>query len=443
MKDCKDGRVIDIERTTLFESAQRGDVEVVKKLLDEYHDVVESYGDGESCYFVNMRESVFGRTALHAATIKGHSDVVKVLLECPTIDVNLVDAAKRTALHMAVGNGRADIVRLLLYACGIHVNAVDGFVRTPLFEAVRDNKVEIAAILLADQRVNAGAWFLAKTPLHKAIDNCNFEMVETLLSSNAGVYVVNERDEKYGMTPLYVAASRGFHDIVQRLLSLENIDVNAWSRMAFTPLHAAARGNHVHTLRALLERDDILVNTCAVNRLNPVSHANSNGSEATVNILLNDARVELNLSDVDMLSLEQLWNAPIRSVSAERMRTYIREHVFMFDEVSTDHMLFGCAKRGELELLREVLRVSNADASGIDYDGRTILHYAVLRDDVQMVRFIVDHLLALDLFVEDKEGATALNIAVRLGHTDMVYMIRRASHTMIDDENLEGAVPMR
>ncbi len=62
---------------------------------------------------VNWRNSG-GKTALHAACIYNHPDVVKVLTQQDGIDVNVQNTNKNTPLHMACYKGYLKCVQLLM-----------------------------------------------------------------------------------------------------------------------------------------------------------------------------------------------------------------------------------------------------------------------------------------------------------------------------------------
>ena len=68
-------------------------------------------------------ETIGGWTAIMTASWEGHTEIVKLLLERPEIDVNLKDEEwDRTALMLASLNCRTEIVRVLLERPEIRVN---------------------------------------------------------------------------------------------------------------------------------------------------------------------------------------------------------------------------------------------------------------------------------------------------------------------------------
>ena len=87
-----------------------------------------------------------GTTSLFIASDNGHTDVVRVLVSLPGIDINKADNGGWTPLRAASRSGHTDVVRVLVSLPGIDINKADNYGRTPLGVA---NKEEIKAILRA------------------------------------------------------------------------------------------------------------------------------------------------------------------------------------------------------------------------------------------------------------------------------------------------------
>ena len=89
-----------------------------------------------------------GETALQAAVIEGHADIVKLLIKHDA-NVNAAsDTGSVTPLHYAAGNGHADIVKLLIDH-GADINVKDGGGYTPLRRADFADHPEVAKLLKA------------------------------------------------------------------------------------------------------------------------------------------------------------------------------------------------------------------------------------------------------------------------------------------------------
>ena len=77
-----------------------------------------------------------GKTPLHVAAQYGYTDMVKLLIEKQGVELNLRDEDGRTPLHTAAGNQYPDTVKLLVEAQGIELNLRDNYGHTPLSSAL-------------------------------------------------------------------------------------------------------------------------------------------------------------------------------------------------------------------------------------------------------------------------------------------------------------------
>ena len=78
-------------------------------------------------------------------------------------------------------------------------------------------------------------------PIHDAARSGDVKTVETLLKEHPDL--VSSKEEKYGQTPLHIAAFNNRVDVVKILIA-NKADVNAQANNGATPLHlAAAKGN--------------------------------------------------------------------------------------------------------------------------------------------------------------------------------------------------------
>eukprot|EP00903_Cladosiphon_okamuranus_P011803 g11091.t1 len=203
-----------ISETPLILGAQNASVEVVAALLEE---------EGTDIAAVN----VDGCTALVIATMLNKTAVVKVLVAAHVARGLRVDhrtANGFSALHWAVVRGNADTT----------IDLVDAGA------AVNTGRTERRQAL----------WRL---PIHKCAEYGSTACLQVLLKAGADPLV----EDKLGMTPMHIAAGKGFLEILQILAAggehTAAVSVNVVSKAnGKTPLHYAVESLQLEAARFIL-----------------------------------------------------------------------------------------------------------------------------------------------------------------------------------------------
>ena len=234
---------------SLLHAARLGHIDIVRVLVNEV------------TIDINARDSR-GQTALSLAAEAGNMDVVSFLLEVDGVDPNTVDTVfRRTPLSWAAAGGHVGIVRLLVMTFGVDVNARDSYGRTPLWRAASAGHVEVMRVLLRVPHIEPDAKDrYSRTPLSLAAAGGHNEIV-LLLAGMPGVDV-NSKEPDSGYTPLSRAAALGRLEVVKSLLSIQEIQVNEPDNLSQTPLSKAAENGHADTMSMLAQIEG--VNTACV-----------------------------------------------------------------------------------------------------------------------------------------------------------------------------------
>lgn len=192
----------------------------------------------EACEDVNCVEPG-GCAALHLAADLGHTACLKVLLDATDADADVRTREKRaTALHLACDGGYTECVGALL-ARGADPSLRNTRGQTPLHLAARAQSIESVEMLLATGKVDVDAMDDdSRTPLHAALgkDLHAFDMVELLIGYGADV----NREDKYGYTPLHVAALNEMSQCVETLL-FHGADVTTKTKGGASALNIVVR----------------------------------------------------------------------------------------------------------------------------------------------------------------------------------------------------------
>ncbi len=212
----------------LHDAAKSGDLEALSKLLSS----------GEDVNAVDKN----GATALHAAVMHGHGEVVDALLKADGIVVDKPDNSKLTALYRAAMAEKAGAVRALIKA-GASPHASKNGV-TILVQMLKRPAGPVLEALLAGGALPPSGGTRGLTPLHHACEHDEPGTVEALLRAGA----LPGHCWNGGLrSPLMIACARGkLNAVRQLLLKLSKRQVNmrdSKEKGAQTALTYALRNN--------------------------------------------------------------------------------------------------------------------------------------------------------------------------------------------------------
>lgn len=252
-----------------------------------------------------------------------------------------------------------------------------------LHEAIKRDDLDIFELLLA--RGAALKTYYRDTPLHLAARYGSVDVVKILLDRGADP---SARDYA-GYTPLHEAAMSGRSEIVSMLLD-SGSDLNSKSDdIVQTPLHMAVRNEVIETTIVLLKHGASLsAMNCA--KETPIHLAARYGSADILDKLLNYVE---EACDLDSRS----WNGDTALHMAIRENSLAK--VAMLLEKGAD------------------LLVTNAY-------GRTPIHNAAKYSTPEILDMLLGYVKqTCDLDLHDKDGNTALHLAIKVGNHDNAKML--------------------
>ncbi len=130
---------------SIVDAAEEGDLKSVQSMLSEGHDV-------------NTR-GFFKVTPLMYAVTGGHADIVRLLLQQPTLDPNMMNSGGTTALMAAARQGNVEILRLLLADERTDANFVGKWGGTAMINAAGYGKTEAVKELLKVKGIRLDATY--------------------------------------------------------------------------------------------------------------------------------------------------------------------------------------------------------------------------------------------------------------------------------------------
>jgi len=330
-----------------------------------------------------------GFTALFITSEKGHSEVVRLLLQWvspkdPTVraDVNLATEKNATPLYIACEKGQTEVVRLLLGHADIDVNRCFDRDFAPFFVACECGHVDIVKLVLKDGRADFNKpQYQGATPFFMACQQGHVEVVR-LLRDNPQIDLNRCRDT--GATPLYIACEFDHPEVVKELLQSPKLDLNKQRNGGFTPLFRSCEKGRLAIVKLLLADERINVNLASDKGATPLYVACQEGRAEVVRELLAHPSVDKNKC---------------------------------FDTTFTP--FFVACESGHLAIVELMLQDPDIDVNKPQYQGATPFFMACQKGHLKVVKCLLQS-SRIDFNMPRDTGATPLYIACEFNHPEIV-----------------------
>ncbi|KAI9887960.1 MAG: hypothetical protein M1823_000217 [Watsoniomyces obsoletus] len=351
--------------------------------------------------------------ALTHAAVRGHADIVRLLLHNGARSILPESAEANATLGVAVRLGHENVVSVLLES-GVRAERRQNKEVNALHHAVRYRQQGVAQLLLKAGADPAVADEEFRTALHCAVRTKDERMVQVLLDGGADPEAVAGSPLKKGYTPLYAAVEAESAELVQLLLN-HGANPNATSfPSGFTPLHSAARRKHFPIVKMLLERGadaEIKISSGST----PLHLASEVGSEAIARQLLL-AGADINARDTEGqtplgIALKLNKEAVARLLLTHELDVQGSGGVWK----TPLHWAASCGNEEMVQTLLE--RGALVDSSG-GQGTFTPLHDAAVNGHERVVRLLMQHGANPRLPIPDT--GTALEEAAAMGYEGVV-----------------------
>ena len=345
--------------------------------------------------------NVFPFLPIVLACFKGHTDIVKLLLDnnCHVIDNN----GFSPALYCACKGGYVDVVDLLLRnKCNIN-QCLTRTNKSLLIVACDRNQEAVAKMLLSYEACDVNITDCDnRNALHYACENGQADVVKLLLSYEACDVNITDCDNR---NALHYACKNGQADVVKLLLSYEACDVNSIDHYKRNALHYACENGQADVVELLLRRH------CNVN-LNdrwmktPLFIACESGHVDIVKMLINQDNCMIDVLDVD-------GNGLLHATCG--ISCY--EGKFLINYARSSRL--NATKNEYGEIIRLLLGKS-CDVNVLNSKGQPVLHAACAFGDTEIVDIMLNN---SNVNQCDKEQQTPLFIACKVGYIDIVKLL--------------------
>ncbi|XP_065346583.1 serine/threonine-protein phosphatase 6 regulatory ankyrin repeat subunit B-like [Cloeon dipterum] len=405
-----------------------------------------------------------GNSAINCACVKRMWDFVEILLT-KDVDIRIKNANGENLLHLAAESGNSDLVQKLIER-GINPTLKDNLGKNTLhyalqhFDIVKHLDRELAKEVTEDKN----------TSLHLAINMYDYsiEVIRWLLDE--AQVDVNAKNEN-GETALMTACSKNRFDVIQILLE-NKADVSIQDNKGRTALHHAARSGHLDMIKMLFdhmaseknEDGSLNITQTLVELVKHVDkedntlltlamESNKKLDEKVISWLVDDIKLDLNAvncngesalllackhrkwdavdillsrDDTDIGSKDQKERTALHWAAASGNLAVVQRLVERGADLTlkdSDGMNVMHHALRDVETVKVFHKLNKELVTEITKNGSTCLHLAVIRGSPEVIRWLIDEGIEVDLDKSNYLGLTALSLACRRNMWEVVGLL--------------------
>uniref|UniRef100_A0A670XMQ2 Transient receptor potential cation channel subfamily A member 1 n=1 Tax=Pseudonaja textilis TaxID=8673 RepID=A0A670XMQ2_PSETE len=377
---------------------------------------------------------------LHWAVLYLLNDLVKIFLECSTVDVNLEGESGNTPILLACYKDNAEALKLLIENGGDIAKANNmGFM--PVHAAAfSGSKLCLEIIIKRGEELGySPANHINFTnnkkcsPLHLAVQSRDLEMIKMCIEYGAQI----DLKQIDNCTALHFAATQGATEILKLMMSSytgEDPIINALDGSKETLLHRAALFDHCELAEYLISKG-ANIDSVDIEGRTPLLLATSCASWKIVNLLLSKgANVELkDLLGRNFLHLTVLQPGGLQHLNEHFLKMKHIEYLINEEDQEGCTPLHYASKQG-IPLSVNILLKMNVSVYSKSRDKKSPLHFAASYGRINTCLRLLEAMEDTRLLNEgDKKGMTPLHLAAQNGHEKVVQFLLKKGALFLCD----------
>lgn len=243
-----------------------------------------------------------------------------------------------------------------------------------------------------------------------------------------------------GRTPLSIAASNGFLDIVEQLLRHSKIQPEIADSNQWNPLFWSVNGKHLDILKMLVKDSMISINHVDRSGRNVLSWAAASGEIELVKYLVDLENLKVHDADRDGRNALS-WAAGNGHLGVTMLlRRSKRIDVSRVDKDGRNAISWACFG-GHHRVVDYLIKHNPDGTDKPDVDGWTPLAWALFSQAPETVKTLLRSDL-VDANKKDKNGRSALSFAAGYGYLTIVQILLSVKCIEIDSEDNNGWTPL-
>ena len=246
--------------------------------------------------------------------------------------------------------------------------------------------------------------------------------------------------DKYGRTPLSLAAKEGKEALVKLLLETRKVNIGSKDRDGRTPMSWAAEGGHEAVVKLLLERYDVQYDSMDNANHTPLQRTAEGGHEAVVEVLAKQFESQYDSKDKD-------GRTPL-SRAAEGGHEAVARLLLKWYEIDVESKdnddwtpLWRAAYNEHEAVVKLLIETGKADVEAREKIGWTPLWWAVHKGNEAMVKLLLEAGKA-DVEARDINRRTPLFQAAGNGNEAMVKLLLKTCKADVEARDNLGQTPL-